>query len=164
MQQQDHRLYPHDNKWWRNGLCHNSSGENWVCLCRNILVYIIAFGFINHRVLLKSPYVMRLLAEAHVGKQQNRELEHHMRCSIKQMNNSFIMKGTQFESEKLPPSPPLSYNKPSREAPVESNSSVFQVVPGDQRRGFANISIDQGHSQHEQIALLVEQGSPTGQK
>lgn len=112
---------------------------------------------------------MCLLDKAHVGKQQNGELEHQMRRSIKQMNETFITKGTQFKSEKLPhhylpPHLPLSYNKPSHEALVESNSSVFQVVPGDRRRGFANISIDQRHSQHEQIALLVEQGSPTGQK
>lgn len=40
----------------------------------------------------------------------------------------------------------------------------LRVVAGDQSSGFANIFIDQGHSQREQIALLVEQGSPTGQK
>lgn len=47
---------------------------------------------------------------------------------------------------------------------MTSNSSVYKAVPCDQRRGFANISIYwSGDCQHEQIALLGEQGSPTQQ-
>lgn len=73
--------------------------------------------------------------QAHVGKPQNRELEHHMRRSIKQMNNAFITKGTQFKSEKLPLHSSSYYQTISlparlRWSPIARCSRLSQAIGG----------------------------------
>lgn len=78
-------------------------------LRRKLGLFLLEYPGLFYCVWLhKSPRPLKNLLryvfawQAHVGKQQNRGLEHHMRCSIKQVNNTFITKGTQFKSEKLP--------------------------------------------------------------